>query len=50
MLSYSIIKNEIEILTSNIIVDDSFYSGIRSKSVELLAKVFDYVDCRYRKG
>ena len=55
LLSSSIIKNELESLTSNdrvnvLIVDDSFYSRTRSKSVELLAKVFDHVDHRYKKG
>lgn len=55
LLSSSIIKNELEALTSKdrvnvLIVDDSFYSRTRSKSVELLAKVFDHVDRRYKKG
>ncbi|WP_367302963.1 MULTISPECIES: transposase [Clostridium] len=55
LLSSSIIKNDIESLTSKdrvnvLIVDDSFYSRTRSKSVELLAKVFDHVDCKYKKG
>jgi len=55
LLSSSIIKNELESLTSKdrvnvLIVDDSFYSRTRSKSVELLANVFDHVDRRYKKG
>ena len=55
LLSSSIIKNDIESLTSKdrvnvLIVDDSFYSRTRSKSVELLAKVFDHVDRKYKKG
>jgi len=55
LLSSSIIKNEIESLTSKdrvnvLIVDDSFYSRTRSKVVELLANVFDHVDRRYKKG
>ncbi len=55
LLSSSIIKNDIEPLTSKyrvnvLIVDDSFYSKTRSKSVELLAKVFDHVDRKYKKG
>lgn len=55
LLSSSIIKNDIESLTSDdrvnvLIVDDSFYSRARSKSVELLAKVFDHVDRKYKKG
>lgn len=55
LLSSSIIKSELEPLTSKdrvnvLIVDDSFYSRARSKSVELLAKVFDHVDHRYKKG
>ncbi len=54
LLSSSIIKNEIESLTSKdrvnvLIVDDSFYSRTRSKAVELLANVFDHVDHRYKK-
>ena len=55
LLSSSIIKNELESLTSTdrvnvLIVDDSFYSRTRSKSVELLARVFDHVDRKYKKG
>ncbi|MBU3146999.1 transposase, partial [Clostridium sp. CF012] len=55
LLSSSIIKNELEELTSPdrvnvLIVDDSFYSRTRSKSVELLAKVFDHVDHKYKRG
>jgi len=55
LLSSSIIKNDIEPLTSDdrvnvLIVDDSFYSRTRSKSVELLANVFDHVDRKYKKG
>ena len=54
-LSSSIIKNELESLTSKdrinvLIVDDSFYSRTRRKSVELLATVFDHVDHKFKKG
>ncbi|KYH30050.1 transposase DDE domain protein [Clostridium tepidiprofundi DSM 19306] len=55
LLSSSIIKNEVEPLSAKdrvnvLIVDDSFYSRTRSKSVELLANVFDHVDRKYKKG
>ncbi|WP_099192871.1 IS4 family transposase [Tepidibacter mesophilus] len=55
LLSSSIIKNEVIPLTSEdrvnvLIIDDSFYSRARSKSVELLANVFDHVDRKYKKG
>ncbi|HZK70531.1 MAG TPA: transposase [Clostridia bacterium] len=55
LLSSSIIKNELDPLTSTdrvnvLIIDDSFYSRTRSKSVELLSRVFDHVDHRYKKG
>lgn len=55
LLSSSIIKNEVKPLTSEdrvnvLIIDDSFYSRARSKSVELLANVFDHVDRKYKKG
>ena len=55
LLSSSIIKNEVKSLTSDdrvnvLIIDDSFYSRARSKSVELLANVFDHVDRKYKKG
>ncbi|MBU3191388.1 transposase [Clostridium bowmanii] len=55
LLSSSIIKNHLEPLTSKdrvnvLIVDDSFFSRTRSKSVELLANVFDHVDRKYKKG
>lgn len=33
-----------------LIVDDSFYDRSRSKSVELLARVKDHTDNRYKKG
>jgi len=54
LLSSSIIKNDLESLTSQdrvnvLIVDDSFYSRTRNKSVELLANVFDHVERRYKK-
>ncbi|WP_160318252.1 IS4 family transposase, partial [Caloramator mitchellensis] len=55
LLSSSIIKNTLTPLTSDervnvLIVDDSMYSRNRSKSVELLAKVFDHVQRKYLKG
>ncbi|KXG74922.1 IS4 family transposase [Thermotalea metallivorans] len=55
LLSSSIIKNSLTPLTSDKrvkvpIVDDSMYSRSRSKSVELLAKVFDHVQRKYLKG
>jgi len=55
LLSSSIIKNKVNSLTSAdrvnvLIIDDSFYSRVRSKSVELLANVFDHVDRKYKKG
>jgi hypothetical protein len=55
LLSSSIIKNSLAPLTSDkrvnvLIVDDSMYSRNRSKSVELLAKVFDHVQGKYLKG
>ena len=42
-------------LTSNnrvsvLIFDDTFFDRTRSKSVELLSKIFDHVDMRYKKG
>ena len=47
--------NDLESLTSNdrvnvLIVDDSFYSRTRRKSVELLARIFNHVDHKYKKG
>ena len=33
-----------------LIIDDSLYSRARSKTVELLAKVYDHVDHRFVKG
>ncbi len=55
LLSSKIIKDKINPLTADdrvnvLIVDDSYYSRARSKSVELLAKVFDHVDRKYKKG
>ncbi len=55
LLSSSIIKNKVNSLTSAdrvnvLIIDDSFYSRVRSKSVELLANVVDHVDRKYKKG
>jgi hypothetical protein len=54
LLSFLIIKNDLESLISEdrvnfLIVDDSFYSRTRSKSVDPLANVFDYVDRRNKK-
>ena len=56
LLSQTVIKTHLYSLTSNdrenvLIVDDSFYSRERSKSVELLASVKDHADNgRYKKG
>lgn len=55
LLSSKIIKDKINPLTDDdrvnvLIIDDSYYSRARSKSVELLAKVFDHVDRKYKKG
>lgn len=55
LLSSSIIINTICPLTNKertnvLIVDDSYYSRNRSKKVELLAKVRDHTDGRYKKG
>jgi hypothetical protein len=35
---------------SALIFDDTFFDRMRSKSVELLSKIFDHVDMRYKKG
>lgn len=35
---------------SVLIFDDTFFDRTRSKSVELLSKIFDHVDMRYKKG
>lgn len=35
---------------SALIFDDTFFDRTRSKSVELLSKIFDHVDMRYKKG
>nr|WP_132248354.1 transposase [Marinisporobacter balticus] len=55
LLSSNIIINRIQSLTSEervnvLIVDDSLYDRSRSKSVELLARVHDHTDNRYKKG
>jgi len=55
LLSSSIIKNEIEPLTSEnrenvLIFDDSIFSRNRSKAVELLARVHDHTRNIYIKG
>lgn len=55
LLSSSIILNTIYPLTSKertnvLIVDDTYYSRNRSKKVELLSKVRDHTDGRYKKG
>lgn len=53
-LSSEVIQ-EIEPLTNEnrrnvLIIDDSLFSHVRSKNVELLAKVFDHVEHKYTKG
>ena len=56
LLSQTVIKRHLHCLTSDdrknvLIVDDSFYSRERSKSVELLARVKDHADNgKYKKG
>ena len=55
LLSSSVINKHLCSLTSKdrvnvFIIDDSLYSRSRSKSVELLARVWDHVDNRYVKG
>jgi len=55
LLSSTIIKQKLYPLTSQerenvLIIDDSLYSRSRSKSVELLARVFDHVKNKYTKG
>lgn len=35
---------------SVLIFDDTFFDRMRSKSVELLSKIFDHVDMRHKKG
>lgn len=54
-LSVGIIKEWLLLLTSKervkvLIVDDSLFSRNRSKAVELLARVYDHVEHRYRRG
>lgn len=55
ILSSTIIKESLALLTSAerikvLIVDDSLFSRNRSKVVELLAKVYDHVEHKYRRG
>jgi hypothetical protein len=55
LLSSSIIKTKVNSLTPDhrvnvLIIDDLFYIRERSKSVKLLANVFDHVDRKYKKG
>lgn len=55
LLSSTVIKEKIEKLTSDervnvLIVDDSLYERGRSKKVELLARVKDHTDGRYKRG
>jgi len=55
LLASTVIKDKIEPLTSDervnvFIVDDSLYERPRSKEVELLARVKDHTDGRYKRG
>jgi transposase len=55
LLSSTLIKNKLYPLTSNnrinvFIFDDSLYSRARSKTVELLARVYDHASNTYIKG
>lgn len=55
LLSSNIIKKTIYPLTSSdrsnvLIVDDTYYNRNRSKKVELLSKVRDHTDGKYKKG
>lgn len=55
LLASTVIKERIETLTSEdrvnvLIVDDSLYERGRSKEVELLARVKDHTDGKYKKG
>lgn len=55
LFSSSVIINTLYPLTSKeridvLIVDDTYYSRNRSKKVELLSKVRDHTDGRYKKG
>lgn len=55
LIFITVIKEKIETLTSHdrvnvLIVDDSLYERGRSKEVELLARVKDYTDGKYKKG
>lgn len=54
-LAAGVIKEWLLMLTSKervkvLIVDDSLFSRNRSKTVELLARVYDHVEHKYRKG
>jgi len=54
LIFITVIMERIETLTSDdrnvLIVDDSLYERGRSKEVELLARVKDYTDGKYKKG
>lgn len=55
LLSSRVIANDLTHLTSEsrekvLIIDDSVYDRDRSKKVELLAKVYDYVDKLFKRG
>ncbi len=55
LLSTSVITKKIESLTNDdrvnvFIVDDSFFNRSRSKHVELLSKVRDHTDGKYKRG
>lgn len=55
LLASTVIKDKIETLTSDdrvnvFIVDDSLYERPSSKGVELLARVKDHTDGKYKKG
>ncbi len=55
IVSSTIIKETVLLLTSAervkvLIVDDSLFSRNRSKAVELLARVYDHIEHKYRRG
>lgn len=55
ILSSHVVFQKLQSLTSDereevLIIDDSVYSRARSKSVELLARVYDHVEHRFIKG
>lgn len=54
-LSSHVIFQKLQSLTSGereevLIIDDSLYSRARSKSVELLPKVYDHIEHRFKRG